>query len=198
MKRILAFLLAVIMVVFACSCSVKNTETKKNDSADNSSVASDSEPETMPLVIARELFDRNLKCTLEIFDLNTLAFEDEAVEGTFCPVTDSRFKTFADLEEYVNATYVKDIADNLLIERGLYKEVNGVFCIDTSRIGGKGYYVDWSDYDLEIVSGDKDTCEFDVKGYIEEPSNDPQREPYTKTAKAKNVDGNWLLEAVVY
>ena len=198
MKKTILFLLAVIMLITACSCSVKNTEPKKSDPSEISSEVETQEAQTIPLVIAKELFDRNLRCTLEIFDLRTLDYEEEPVEGTFCPVKDEKFKTFADLEEYVNATYVKDVADSLLIERGLYKEVNGVFCIDTSKLGGKGYYVDWTDYDIEITSGDEDTCELTVTASIEEPSDTPTSEPYIKTVKAKNVDGNWLLETIVY
>lgn len=197
MKKTLLFLIAAVMFITACSCSVKNTEPKKSDYSEISSEAETKEQTTMPLVIATELFDRNLK-VLETFYSPKLDYEEEPVEGTLCPVKDERFKTFADLEEYINGTYVKDTAESLLVERGLYKEVNGVFCIDISRLEGKGYYVDWSDYDLEIVNGDEDTCEFSVTGYLEEPSNDPQREPYTKTAKTRYVDGKWLLEAVVY
>ena len=197
MKRIVLFLVSAVMLVTACSCSVKNTEPKKSDASDVTSKTETQEAETIPLVIAKELFDRNLK-TLEVFYSPKLDYEEEPVEDTFCPVKDERFKTFSDLEEYVNATYVEDVAQSLLVERGLYKEVNGVFCIDISRLEGRGYYVDWSDYDLEIVKGDEDTCEFSVTGYLEEPSNDPQREPYTKTAKTRYVDGKWLLEAVVY
>ena len=197
MKKLLLILFVVIFVFSACSCSVKNTEPKRQDTSDVSSVVSEKEPETIPLVIAKELFDRNIRA-LEVFNLSKLDYEEEPVDGTFCPVKDARFKTFADLDEYVRATFVKDVADSLLIERGLYKDINGVFCIDISKLEGRGYYVSWVDYDLEIVKGDKNTCEFTVTGSIEEPSNDPQREPYKKTAKAKNVDGTWLLQELVF
>lgn len=197
MKKLLLILFVVIFVFSVCSCSVKNTEPKKQNTSDISSVSSEKEPETIPLVIAKELFDRNIRA-LEVFNLSKLDYEEEPVEGTFCPVKDARFKTFADLDEYVRATFVKDVADSLLIERGLYKDINGVFCIDISKLEGRGYYVSWVDYDLEIVKGDKNTCEFTVTGSIEEPSNDPQREPYKKTAKAKNVDGTWLLQELVF
>ena len=197
MKKSLLFLIAAVMLITACSCSVKNTEPKKSDSSDISSETETKEKTTMPLVIAKELFDRNLR-VLQVFYSPKLDYEEEPIEGTLCPVKDGRFKTFADLEEYVNATYVKDVAENLLVERGLYKEVNGVLCIDISKLESRGYYVDWTDYNIEISGGDEKTCEFVVTGYIEEPSNEPQREPYTKVDKARNVDGNWLLEAVVY
>ena len=197
MKKLLLILFVVIFAFSACSCSVKNTEPKRQDTSDVSSVVSEKEPETIPLVIAKELFDRNIRVH-EVFNLSKLDYEEEPVDGTFCPVKDTRFKTFADLDEYVRATFVKDVADSLLIERGLYKDINGVFCIDISKLEGRGYYVSWVDYDLEIVKGDKNTCEFTVTGSIEEPSNDPQREPYKKTAKAKNVDGTWLLQELVF
>ena len=197
MKKTILFLLAVIMLVTACSCSVKNTEPKKSDTSDVTSETKTEETKTISFETAKELFDRNLK-TLEVFYSPKLDYEEEPVEGTFCPVKDENFKTFADLEEYINATYVEDVADSLLVERGLYKDVNGTLCIDISRLESRGYYVDWTDYTIEIASGDENACELTVTGYIEEPSNEPQRETYTKTAKAKNVDGKWLLESVVY
>ncbi|MBQ9354644.1 MAG: hypothetical protein IJT84_03045, partial [Clostridia bacterium] len=106
MKKLLLILFVVIFVFSACSCSVKNTEPKKQNTSDISSVVSEKEPETIPLVIAKELFDRNIRA-LEVFNLSKLDYEEEPVEGTFCPVKDARFKTFADLDEYVRATFVK-------------------------------------------------------------------------------------------
>ena len=61
MKKLLLILFVVIFVFSACSCSVKNTEPQRQDTSDVSSVVSEKEPETIPLVIAKELFDRNIR-----------------------------------------------------------------------------------------------------------------------------------------
>lgn len=204
MKKVILFVLALVMILSVCGCSVKDTESKKDTSSISSDTSSKEEgSKTIPTVIAKELFDRNLKCTLEIFDLSTLDYEEQPVKDSLCPVKDERFKTFADLEEYVKATYVPKTADRLLYEprfenHKLYQDVDGVFCIDTVVLGGKGYYVDWKDYDLKIESGDETHCVLKATATIEEPSDNPQKQPYEKTVSATKVDGNWLLDEVVY
>lgn len=205
MKKIISFLTALLLVLSVCGCSLKNTEQTKNDSdvPSTEDLKVDEPAEnTMSMTQAKELFDRNLKCTLDIFDLSTLEYDETPLKDSFCPIKDDTFKTFAALEEFVKSTYVKEVADRLLYStrpdgRPLYKEVDGVFCIDTSIIGGKGYYVNWENYDIS-ASGDENTCDITVTATIEEPSDNPKPEPYLKNAKAEKIDGKWLLTEVVY
>ncbi|MCQ2455034.1 MAG: hypothetical protein MJ090_02675 [Clostridia bacterium] len=155
------------------------------------------EDNRITLPVAKELFDRNLKCTLNIFDLDTLSYEKTPLSGTWHRVTDSRFSTFAELEEYVKATYIEETAQ-IFFDRKLYKDIDGKLSIDTSRIGGKGYYVDWTDYIIEINKSDNETAEFSVTATIEEPSDNPKKEEYKKTVTALRVGETWLLEKIVY
>lgn len=152
----------------------------------------------------RALMEENLYCMRNIFTLGTLPYGESPIQGeNIYKVEDERFATFADLEEYVRGVYCKETADMYLYNypyegEPLYFDVDGQLCIDINRAGTKGYYVDWTDFGLDITSADESVCEFTVTGLAEEPADEPTFTEYTVNAKAVCEDGKWVLEKMIY
>lgn len=152
----------------------------------------------------RALMEENLYCMRYVFTLGTLPYGESPIQGeNIYKVEDERFATFADLEEYVRSVYCKETADMYLYNypyegEPLYFDVDGQLCIDINRAGAKGYYVDWTDFGLDITSADDSVCEFTVTGLAEKPADEPTFTEYTVNAKAVCEDGRWVLEKMIY
>ena len=150
------------------------------------------------------LFEENLNCMLYIFELGDLPHEEEPMDGDMIyRVTDDEFQSLADLEEYLLTVYTKEEADRLLYQypyedQSKYLEQDGVLCINMALSGGKGYYVDWTDFEVRIKTIDEDRCTFLVKGTIEEPADEPILEEYYSEGAAVYENGHWVLEEMMY
>lgn len=150
------------------------------------------------------LFEENLNCMLYIFELGELEHEEEPIDGDMIyRVTDDKFQSFADLEEYVRSVYAKEEADRLLYhypyeDQAKYIEQDGALCINLALSGGKGYYVDWTDFEVEMELIEADRCTFQVIGTIEEPADEPVQEEYIAKGVAVYEDGHWVLEEMMH
>lgn len=154
--------------------------------------------------VARQLMDKNIECN-DIFILGALMPENgwEPEDGNLVPVADSRFPDWETFESFVYSVYCKECADMYLYNfpyegDAKYVNVAGKVYVNMNYVGGKGYYVDWSDYSIEIKEETDSRCVFDVTGSIEEPSDNPTKEPYTVTATAVLENGKWVLENLIY
>ncbi len=205
MRKVICLAVCALLLA-GCLCACGESTNTENPSAPESTVsdAVTSEPpaETATEAEMRTLFDRNLKCLTEIFELSTLSYERTPVRDRLHKVTDPDFKTFDALQSFVYGTYVKETGDSLFADRieghPLYRDLDGVLVIDESAIGGKGYYVDWKDYTLKITDATADRCTFTVTATVEWPADEPVKESYEKTAVAVKQDGQWLLTERVY
>lgn len=154
--------------------------------------------------VINELFEKNIDCMINIFSLSSLPYSDVPVLGdNIFKVEDSRFPDYASFESYIREIYCTAEADRLLYnfpyENGSkYCDIDGALCININLDGSKGYYVDWSDHTLQILSADDSVCEFTVTGYIEEPADVPVKEEYTVSGKALYENGRWVLEKMLY
>ena len=181
-----ALLACLLLAVIGCGCGRKQTESTVVTAPDEQ--------------ILRDLFDQNLECA-EIFERSFLPMEENPVEGTFYKITDDRFHTFGDLEKFTKSVFVQSEAARLLgpryEDRALYRDVGGVLCIDASLMGGRGYYVDWTDYRLEILSTDKNEVTFKVIATVEWPAEVPVAEPYEVKTRAVMENGEWRLTELI-
>ena len=199
-KIILLTVLSLVVALCLCGCNLAGKEGSSSDISNVSSVTSVNETDTAKEM--HSLFDENLNCMLNIFELSFLPCEETPFKDTFLKVTDERFKTFADLETYVRNVYVKETAEELLFRERfdghkLYNNIDGVFAIDQTVMGGKGYYVNWKDYELKIDSLTENECKFTVTATLEEPAEVTEKVPYQKEAVAVKQDGKWLLKNFV-
>ncbi len=153
----------------------------------------------------REMIDRNLTCVLNVFELTYLYYDRQSqpTAGGLYRVSDPRFTDYAELDEFVRKTYVKETADRLLLEERspghtLYVNVDGALYIDPAAIGGKGYYVDWSGYSITITEQTAERCAFKVTAPVTYPGDHPVPETYEKEGEAVLQGGVWLLKDAIY
>lgn len=151
------------------------------------------------------LFDENLKC-LGYFRNELLPMEDEpfytAENMTLHEIVSDEFAGYDEFRDYVYSVYTDETADMYLNSfpyegNSLYMEYEGKFCVNTSAVGNRGYFVDWSDYSFEYVSSDSSECIFKVTAAIQEPGDLPP-EDYTLTCRAVMEDDGWRLEEMYY
>jgi len=173
--------------------STDNSEN--NDTTENTVITTEFTTEIT------ELFDKNLQC-LELYRSNPLPtvgeplFEGE--EQIICEISSDKFSSYDELVDYVNSTYTYGTAQMYLNDfpyegNQLYLEYDGKFCLNTYYpVGGKGYYVDWSDYSIEITDADDTTCTFNVTATIQEPGDLPAEE-YTLSCEAIITENGWRL-----
>lgn len=144
-----------------------------------------------------KLIDRNKEAYFEIFGLSMLKMQipaNRTEDKVLFPVTDERFVSFADLEQFVRGTYVQRAADALL-GNGKYRDVNGKLYGDMSKATGMGYYVNWNDYSFNL----EDITEKSAKLLIftTDDSAVGQRD-HTITVGVYKENDAWLLEKMVY
>ncbi len=184
MKRILVLLLTIALL--ACGCGA-------SDGGDTASIT------TAQL---DQLFEENLYCVRKLFVLGTLPYADDPVQGEHIyPVISDRFSTYAALEDYLHTVYTDAEVARLLDVDGepIYTEVDGKLCVDTHRIGGKPYTVDWDGHTIEITARDERGCSFVVIGKYVDEHTDADTEPaqYRAEGRAVYEDGTLLLEEMI-
>lgn len=181
-----------------------STKQEKEEDASTEAGSASGQNETITEEELSNLFKENLNCMLYIFELGDLSHEEEPMDGDMIyRVTDDKFHSLADLEEYLLTVYTKEEADRLLYhypyeDQSKYLEQDGVLCINLALSGGKGYYVDWTDFEVTIKTIEEDRCTFLVKGTIEEPAEEPIQEEYFSEGVAVYENGHWVLEEMMH
>ncbi len=188
MKRILTVIL--LMTVLFCSCSSPGAATNPAPEIEQVSVRQ-----------LETLFDENMHCVKELLVLGALPHSSEAVlHGHIYPVKSADFRTMAELEAYLRTVYTAKETECLLDNDGspLYLEVHGVLCVDTHRIGGKPYTVDWEKRKITIDSTDEERCHFTVTGAQPTSDSPEETKPYTISGSAVYEEGRLVLEKILY
>lgn len=154
----------------------------------------------------RQLVHEGIYCTQNVFELSYLPRESDGIDYNgrkLYQVDQTVFEDFAAFEEYVRSVYCKETADLYLYkvpyeEKPIYVNVDGKLYVDIDSEGGKGYYVDWSEYTIEIHKQTETRCEITVIGSVEWPSSNPVKEPYPVEEAIVLEDGRWVLEKMIY
>ncbi len=184
MKKLLAMMLAIGILLSGCGAAAPT---------------SDVAPKITPAKIDR-LFEENLYCVKYLFVLGTLPYADDPVQGEHIyPVVSDRFRSYAALEEYLHTVYTTDEVARLLDADGapIYTEVDGVLCVNTHRIGGKPYAVDWNGHSIEITERDNNGCTFTAVGKYIEANADVDPAPYRAEGRAVYENGELLLSEMI-
>lgn len=114
----------------------------------------------------------------------------EIIDDIFC------FSTIEDYERCIRSIYTKEIADEILTEYpNLIKEYEGKMCYNKKAVDVEHvYYVDWSDFWVEIDSFTDTTCTFTAKTVIQATGAD-----YWRTCEAvKEGDYGWRLKKIYF
>lgn len=153
--------------------------------------------------IIRDLVDENIYCLRNLYGAASLYPVGDPVQDDHIYKADTdRFADYAEFESYIRSVFCTNEAERLLYNtpyegQPMYVNVDGMLCVDTYLAGAKGYYVDWSDYKVEIVSADDNRCEFIVTGQIEEPAEVPVKEDYPVNGAVVYENDGWRLEKLV-
>lgn len=185
MKKLIALVLALALLIGGCG----GGKTESDGTT----------PNITPAKIDR-LFEENLYCVKYLFVLTTLPYADDPVQGdNVYPVMSDRFASYAALEEYLHTVYTDAEVARILDKDGdpIYTEVDGKLCVNTKRIGGKPYPVDWNGHSIEIVSRDENGCTFNAVGKYVDDSADLDPAPYLAEGRAVYENGRLLLSEMI-
>lgn len=152
-----------------------------------------------------ELIDKNNYVNLYIYGSGNLPLVEEEIDydkERYYQVREDVFEDYAAFEEYIRSIYCKETADLLLYDYPMegtpkYVDIDGKLYLDIYCAGGKGYYVDWSEYTVEITASDEESCEFTVTASVEWPAENPVKEPYTVEGAAVKENNVWLLKKII-
>lgn len=180
------------------------TEAVVETSEETSATETEAQSAEFDEAIIRSLFDENIYCLRNLYGATSLYPEGDPVQDDHIYKADTdRFADYAEFESYIRSVFCTNEADRLLYDspyegQPMYLNIDGMLCVDTYLAGAKGYYVDWSDYRLEIVFADDSRCEFIVTGQIEEPAEVPVKEDYPRNGAAVYENGGWRLEKLIF
>lgn len=159
----------------------------------------------MDEVNIRELIDANLVFMQDVLGIRMLKnsswIPDQ--DGYIIPADENAFASYEAFEKFVRAVYVEEKANMFLYkypteDNPLFINENGKLYYNMTAYGEKGYYVDWTNYEITIDKKKEDRIEFTVTASIEVPADQPVKKPYDiKGAIVKQGD-RWLLEDSVY
>lgn len=153
----------------------------------------------------KELMDRNNYVYKQVYGAGDLPLVEEEIDYNktrLYQVKDDVFEDYATFETYIKDTYCQAEVEHLLYnypEQGQqkYVEQDGKLYMDVYYMGGKGYYVDWSDYTIEITRNEADICEFTAIASVEQPSDTPIKERYEAQGVVIKENGRWLLKEMI-
>lgn len=204
------FALALSVMLASCSADadlLKQSNETDNAESTNTAALMDSEPEATDVTIQesdiRALMKENLRCMNEIFVLGTLPHVGEPIQGEYIyQVNPSSFENYAAFEAYVRSVYSTKTADMYLKDyptKGdpLYLNIDGKLCVNTIKGGAKGYYVDWSNYTVNINSCENGQCAFTLNAKVAYPAEKEIWEIYTVQGNAVYENGRWLLTSML-
>lgn len=192
MKRVFALLLCMlILIIGVCGCE-KEVQSTSSTASTHTDVS---------VKQLEKLFDENLYCMQRLVELGHLPYSNQAIDGGHLyPVESDRFPTYAALYDYLCTVYTEETVSQLLDNDGMpvYVEVDGRLCIDSYHIGGKGYFVDWSNYKITIDSTDETGVSFTITGSLVEPGDNPTPQPYSATGTAVFENGRLVLTKMIH
>lgn len=203
MKKILTVLLISALFLSLMGCYENFNGNDTSSGIISSSESHGSTTDSLDEDGIKHLMTENINCMYNIFVLDSLPHTEQLVKDNIYQVNTDKFKNYSEFENYIKSVYTAEFADTLLNNypyEGVskYLNIDGKLCINLDYCGGKGYYVDWSEYSVKILSCNEEICEFNLTASIEEPAEIPTKAPYNVKATAKFENGKWLLTKMVY
>lgn len=183
MKRVITFILALMMCVSLAAC--------KNETPETPQAAAPQFTEE----IAKQLVEKNLDCYF-IFYVSPLTCTQQQNSDGYFGTDTSYLENYEALETLVKSTYTESRADIVLNypskENPLYKNVDGLIFEDPTAVEPVEYDILWDDYSVEITQTSEDECSFTLK------TTDMNSKEYTTTAQAVLENNEWKLTEVIY
>jgi len=158
----------------------------------------------------QDLLDRNWNLVNNVFVFSTLAISpDNPIDSDTSPIPVNRhggtwyqadtilFPSFAALIAYVESTYTTDESDKLLTTwpngEPLYKDINGVLCINLDWQPNTPVTVSWENYTFTYTQFDDNAIQLDVlaTAYLTDDTAEP---PYQNIEVPMHVYGTAFFE----
>lgn len=150
--------------------------------------------------VIRDLMTKNVDVFKNILGSGNLGYTGDPVQGAYIyKVSSLRFSRYSALVAYLNSIYTEQKVEELLNPDGqpVYLDVSGTLCVDITKVGSKGYYVDWDNYTVEITEQTDTTCKFTLHTKSEIPAPTPTFEDYTVDGSLTLVDTLWRLTDMI-
>lgn len=189
MKRLLALILATLMCFFVTACKDNSTNDLKNTTTEKFS------EEKVEHEI-RVLMESNLDCYY-MFYIAPLSHTTQQNSDGYYGTDESYLESYSKLSEIVYSTYTPQTAKKLLSYPNdttpLYKDVDGKIFVKPDVITPVEYNILWDEtYTLEFTETSDTKCTFKLT------TTDLDSNPYETTGSAVNIDGEWVLEDLIY
>lgn len=159
MKKILALFLCILFIFAGCSSKNDTEKSTIKDSVVEGYVGEGTK------TALRVLINSNAFLVENVFVKNHLPVDaDKSVtneNGTFAPVVSDKILTYKDLENAVNSTYTKDVAEKLLGEKR-YFEIDGKLYFDMKYDKESDYNLDWSEFEAEFSAIDENSYSIEI------------------------------------
>ena len=182
----------------------KNSSESSSEPVKENKTEADKDNKYVSEKTLRKLVDKSLDCLYNL-ELSTPRTVGEPIGNEDIYQVDTAvFKDYDDFQDYFASIYCQNFMDTVINaldstdSNQKYFCKDGMLCVNYKYSGSKGYYVDWSDYTIEIVSASATECEFILTATIEEPADNPVKESYSKTFRAVCENGEWRLTASIY
>lgn len=183
----------------AVSSAVSSTQASSARSSKPASSAAAVQQVKLDEKGIRTLADQSIYCMQHVIGLSALPTQGVPIRDNIYQVDESKFKDYAAFEKYIRSIYCKTEADRLLYNTPYegqpeYLNIDGKLCVNMDRVGAKGYYVDWSKYEIKITNSSAAACEFTLTAAVEWPAENPKKESYPVKASAVYENGKWVLQ----
>ena len=185
-KWILFFTIAVMSISFmGCRSSKEETNTTMPQKTV-------SQPDETASI--KEAIDYNILLLNHENGLKTLPHNENPIKDNLYPVVSDEFKSVADIRSKLSKYYIED-AVNIIMDKVnlMYKDVDGVLCFDQSGWRGKGYFVDWSHYEMKTGPAGDGMIQVTLTADKTEPGENVSAVPYQINVVLVKDDGNWKL-----
>lgn len=188
MKKILVFLLAVVMCLSFCACK-KNENPPQTGNTQTVAPCSDQQ--------IRLLMEQNLNYYY-LFYVDPLEITGSTDSDKYGVADTSYVADYNALKDMINSTYVSEKATQLLnypsSDTPLYKEKNGKLYVNPGVATSVEYNVIWDPdvYEVKILSSSETECTFELVGETFDG------ESYKTSGSAVVQNGKWLLTDVIH
>ncbi len=161
------------------------------------------------------LVRENTKLYINYFSLGSLPYEGDGepidIDKDYVrKVKPEYYASYADFENEIRSVYTVEKAEYLLYEyktedmwgdgdtRPMYFNVDGDLYINVRRVGGRGYYVNWEEFSVEISEVTAEGYNFIVHTTVTWPAEVPQPEAYDVSGTAIYENGGLRLATTMF
>ncbi len=191
MKRLITLSLALILTFSMCLCLSSCKKDEKNGSSKNANTVTELTEQDIRL-----LMEKNLDCYF-LFYVSPLTCTTQQNSDAYYGTDQSYFKTYDELKDLVETTYISEKATELLNypseDLVLYKNVDGLIFEYPAAIKPVEYNIIWDDsYTVEMEK------KSDTKYALSFTTTDLDSKAYETDGEIVFENGKWRFADLIY